>query len=86
MRRAGPQALDTLEPLLVAARKLPGLVESKRGIFYRKGRGFLHFHEDAAGMFADLKVEHDGDFERFRVSPGVERKAFLAALRVAVSP
>ena len=54
MKHATPAALDQLEPLLEAMRTLPGLKEKKRGIFYRKSRGFLHFHEDPKGMFADI--------------------------------
>lgn len=37
--------------------------------------GFLHFHEDPAGMFADLKT---GDkFERFPANTRVEIAALL---------
>lgn len=79
MKHATPPALDELEPLLAALRPLDGIVEKKRGIFHRKSSAFLHFHEDPAGMFADLKV--DRDFERFRVSTASERRAFLARVR-----
>jgi len=51
------------------------LLEKKRGTFYRKSSAFLHFHEDLAGLFADLKV--GGDWARFRVSSARERAAFL---------
>ena len=54
MKHAGPSALDTLEPLLVSLRGVAGLKEKSRGIFYRRGKSFLHFHEDPAGLFADL--------------------------------
>ncbi len=55
MKHAGPAALDRLELLLVQIRTLPGLVEKSRGVFYRKGKAFLHFHEDPAGLFADVR-------------------------------
>ena len=45
-------------------------------------RGFLHFHEDPAGFFADLKT--GDDFERFRVATAGERRAFVARLRRVV--
>ncbi|HEX5262906.1 MAG TPA: hypothetical protein VFW13_05230 [Phenylobacterium sp.] len=54
MRHARDADLDRIEDLLVQIRTLPGLTEKKRGIFYRKSRGFLHFHEDPKGMFADI--------------------------------
>ncbi len=75
MRHAGPEALDVVEPILREIRKLSGLKEKKRGSFYRDSRGFLHFHEDPAGMFADLKLR--GEFVRFRVSTKAEIAAML---------
>ena len=76
MKHAGPSALDEIEPLLAKIRKLEGLKEPRRGTFYRGPSAFLHFHEDPAGMFADIKL--DGDFQRFRVSTRKEIDAFLA--------
>ena len=82
MKHAGEAALDALEPLLVA---LPRLKEKKRGIFYVGSKAFLHFHEDPAGPFADLKTSLAGDYVRFRVRTAAERKAFLAAVRKALA-
>ncbi|HTR60843.1 MAG TPA: hypothetical protein VMH37_04005 [Candidatus Binataceae bacterium] len=76
MKHAGPDALDRIEPLLARVRRLEGLKEPKRGTFYRGSSAFLHFHEDPAGMFADIKL--DGDFQRFRVSTRKEIDTFLA--------
>ncbi len=78
MKHAGATALDQLEPLLADLRALPGLREKTRGVFYRKTRPFLHFHEEAADLYADLR-RHD-DFERFRVNAPGERQALLAAI------
>jgi hypothetical protein len=72
MRHARDIDLDRLEDLLVRLRALPGLVEKKRGVFYRKGRAFLHFHEDPKGLFADL-----GD-DRIDVTAEPGRQALLA--------
>ena len=87
MKHAGPQALDELEPLLRKIRKLEGLTEKKRGAFYYRGSGMLHFHEDPLGFFADLKV--DGEFTRIAVNTKREEAEFLrraaAALRAVVS-
>jgi hypothetical protein len=66
MKHAGPEALDRLEPILREIRKIEGLIEKKRGTFYCRGSAMLHFHEDPAGDFADLKIE--GDFVRFAVN------------------
>ena len=87
MKHAGPQALDELEPLLRKVRKLEGLTEKKRGSFYYRGSGMLHFHEDPLGFFADLKV--DGEFTRLAVNTKREEAEFLRraaeALRAVVS-
>ena len=56
MKHAGNAALDGIEPLLDALRGIDGMIEKKRGVFYRRAQAFLHFHEDPAGMFADLRV------------------------------
>ena len=46
-------------------------------MFYLKRRGFLHFHEDPAGMFADLS---DPD-ERMDVTGPAGQAALLDAVR-----
>ena len=70
MKHAGEKALDALEPVLQKIRALGALRERKRGAFYRGSIGFLHFHEDRAGFFADLKK--DGDFVRLPVNNSTE--------------
>ena len=64
MRHASGAALDGLEPLLAQVRALPGLREKSRGVFYRRGRAALHFHEDPAGLFADVRRGSDAAFTR----------------------
>jgi hypothetical protein len=77
MRHARDQDLDRIEDLLVQLRTLPGLVEKKRGVFYRRSRAFLHFHEDPKGMFADIS---DPD-ERIDVTETTGQAALMAAAR-----
>jgi hypothetical protein len=79
VRHAGAAALDRLEPFLVELRGIPGLVEKKRGIFYRKSVAFLHFHEDPSGLFADVRLTDD--FDRFCVESEGERATLLARIR-----
>ncbi len=83
MKHAGPAALDALEPLLAQVRALPGLKETARGVFYRKSRAFLHFHEDPAGLFADVRFE-GGEFTRLKVSAVAEQDRLLARLKDAL--
>jgi len=82
MKHAGPVALDALADLLGSIRERSELKEPRPGVFYCKGKAFLHFHEDAAGLFADLRVS-DG-WARFRVSEAHEQAAFLAVVQRSV--
>jgi hypothetical protein len=83
MRHAGPQTLDQLEPLLTAIRRCPGLREKSRGVFYRKSKALLHFHDDAAGFFADLRT--GGDWERFAVNTTAERRRLLTTVKAVTT-
>jgi hypothetical protein len=81
MKHAGPEALGRLEPLVDELRQIPGLIEKKPGIFYKKSRAFLHFHEDPSGLYADVRI--GDEFERKRVETPEERSAFVELVRSA---
>src|SRR6201996_1333862 len=66
MNHATAEGLAPLTALLAALRAVPGLVEKRPGVFYRKGKAFLHFHEDPAGLFADVRPAME--WERIEVS------------------
>lgn len=82
MRHARADALDALEEVLSEIRKLPGVVERSRGVFYRRSRAFLHFHEDPTGPHADVRIGHD--FERHRIQSDDERRAFVLLVANAI--
>jgi hypothetical protein len=75
VRHATSAALDELEPLLERLRAVDGLKEKSRGVFYRRSKAFLHFHEDPSGLHADVRFA--SDFERFRVQTSKEQDALL---------
>ena len=81
MRHAGTATLDELEPFLARLRTVPGIVERKRGIFHRRSRAFLHFHEDPSGLYADVRL--DAEFERFPVTTPAERERLFELLQGA---
>lgn len=84
MKHASHRTLAALHPLLVELRTIGALVERSPGIFYVKGRAFLHFHEDDDGVFADVKL--DGvKFERRRVASPDERMALVLAVRASMA-
>ena len=84
MKHAGAAALDGIEPLLGSIRAAGVLREKSRGIFYLKTRAYLHFHEDPAGMFVDIRASDGKDFDRLKLDPAAEREilARIAALPV----
>jgi hypothetical protein len=81
VKHAGAQTLAALAPLLEAVRVAAGvsLVERKAGTFYRRGAAFLHFHEDPAGVFADLKGA--AGWERFAVTSSAQRALLLREVK-----
>jgi hypothetical protein len=78
MKHAGAETLQQLSELLDQIRQRQGLKEKKLGIFYKKSKSFLHFHEDPAGIFAD--ISSGDDFHRYPVNTMKERRALLAAI------
>jgi len=78
MKHAGADALAALDDLLESLRSRTGLLERRPGIFYFKGRAFLHFHEDRAGLFADLRGAKD--WERFPINSPKERAQLIEAV------
>jgi hypothetical protein len=83
MKHATPDTLTRYAELLAALRALP-LKEKGVGKFYRGSVAFLHFHEDAAGLFADLKVGKE--WERARVVTKSEQRELLRRVRGMVEP
>jgi hypothetical protein len=59
MKHAGGGTLARIAPLLEELRARPVLRERRPGVFELKARSFLHFHDDPAGIFADVRVGED---------------------------
>lgn len=86
MKHAGRAALDQLAPLLDQIRALPALKEKRPGIFYAKSRAVLHFHEDAAGLFADVRGPGLLTFERIKIDDPAGATAVLTVLTAHSAP
>jgi hypothetical protein len=78
MKHAGSESLQNVSELLQQIRLKEGIRERKIGIFYRKSKSFLHFHEDSKGIFADLSV--GSDFDRYPVNTLTEWNTLLSAI------
>lgn len=76
MKHAGSEALDRLAGVLASLRARSHLRETRPGIFYVKRRAFLHFHEDPAGLFADLR--RGGEWLRLPANSPAECARLLA--------
>ena len=83
MKHAGPETLAALAPLLARLRAQPALVERTPGCFYRGATAFLHFHEDAAGPFADVRLR-PGPFTRLRIATPAERDGLVAVVAASL--
>jgi hypothetical protein len=79
MKHAGPSALDRLEPVLDKLRAHAALKEKSRGVFYLRGKAFLHFHEHGDEFYADVRFA--GDFERVAVTRASDRTTLLKRVR-----
>ena len=58
---------------------IDGLVEKANGAFYKRRTAILHFHEDDAGVYADVKVA--GDWERVPVDGARGKQRVVRLLR-----
>lgn len=83
MRHAGRDSLQRLEPVLAELRRQPGLKERRPGVFYRKSRAFLHFHESDQRLFADVRLRGD-EFERLPATTLAEQRALLQRIVAAL--
>jgi hypothetical protein len=75
MKHAGAIALNTISHLLAALRRYSCLKERRAGVFYLKSAAFVHFHEDAQGMFADVRLV--AGWQRMPVTTKTQARYFL---------
>ena len=79
MKHAGPETIKRLADLLTQLRQRALLKEKTPGTFYVKSKAFLHFHDDPAGIFADVKLDME-DYSRYRINTAAEQAALLAKI------
>ena len=75
MRRAGSATLARIQPLLEDLRSRTVLREARPGIFTLQSRAFIHFHDDDAGIFADVRLADA--FVRMPVTSRLEQADLL---------
>ena len=79
MARINADTLTCLATLCEKLRVIPGLVETKPGIFYVKRIPMLHFHETDSGVVAGLKcvTPNVAGFDRFTIDTAHEKQALV---------
>lgn len=84
--RARKGTILELEPLLAQVRALgiEGLVEKANGAFYQRRNGILHFHEDATGVQADVKVA--GIWQRVDITRAAGKRQVITLLKRTYCP
>jgi len=85
VKHADPATLELIGALLEEVHKRPLLREKSPGSFYLKSKAYLHFHEDPAGIFADVKLNL-AEFTRMRATTAREQRALLAAIDRSLTP
>ena len=85
MMHASEKTLMNYSALLTSLREIEGLNERRPGVFYRKSKAFLHFHEDPSGLYADLRMNVNEEFVRTRVESRAEQSTFIATIASALS-
>jgi hypothetical protein len=85
MKHASHETLVGLASLLDRLRSMDGLVEKRPGVFYRKSKAFLHFHEDPAGLFVDVRFLLDEPFTRLPVTTPSQQSALIKKIERAFS-
>ncbi len=83
MKHATQEALTAITPLLRSLSAIEVLRERSAGTYYLKSQAFVHFHEDPAGIFADLRTSTE--WRRFPVNTEKQRKAFLLAVKFEIA-
>jgi hypothetical protein len=79
MKHATAAALGQLTGLLADVRRFELMNEKSRGVFYCRSKAFLHFHEDPAGLFADIRT--GADWERMPVDSKTDQAKLLRRIR-----
>ena len=82
MARADPSALQALLPLLRQLREIKGVQEKSAGTFYARRDAFVHFHDEAGVLYADLKRPGGTGFDRFALATPAEQRKLVDEARL----
>jgi hypothetical protein len=84
MKHASESTLKELSSLLERLRSFNELVEKRPGVFYRRSKAFLHFHEDPEGIFVDVRLTVETPFIRLPATTDVQQSALITKIEHAL--
>jgi hypothetical protein len=84
MKHASESTLKELSPLLERLRTFHELAEKRPGVFYRKSKAFLHFHEYPEGIFADVRLKLESPFARLPATTEAQQSVLLTEIERAL--
>jgi len=83
MKHASEKILCSHSGLLAQLRAISELNEKRLGVYYKKSRAFLHFHEDEGKLFADVRLD-GANFHRLAADSNPEQKSLLSRIQKAL--
>ncbi len=84
VKHASESTLEGLSAFLDQLRSVDGLVEKRPGVFYRRSKAFLHFHEDPSGIFVDIRLMINDPFNRVPVTTRSQQSELIATIHQAL--
>ena len=82
MARADAVALQAILPLLRQLREIKGVTERSAGVYHARRDAFVHFHDEAGVLSADLKKAGGSGFDRFLLATPAEQRRFIDEARL----
>jgi hypothetical protein len=75
--RAEADALQKLLPVLRQLREIKGVQETKPGVFQVRRDAFIHFHDEAGALFAELKKPGGAGFDRYPLETAAQQRKLI---------
>ena len=82
MARAEAEALQMLLPILRQLREIKGVQEIRPGIFHVRRDAFIHFHDEAGALYAELKKPGGAGFDRYPLETAAQQRKLVDDARL----
>ena len=82
MARAEAEALQKLLPVMRQLREIKGVQEIRPGIFHVRRDAFIHFHDEAGALYAELKKPGGAGFDRYPLETAAQQRKLVDDARL----